>query len=62
MSQQKFKGYELREDGILMYRHRVYVSNDQELKSLILLEGGRIDPDGFRWRPTYSNWFILAVF
>jgi hypothetical protein len=32
MSQPKFEGYELREDGILMYRCRVYVPNDQELK------------------------------
>jgi hypothetical protein len=38
MSQQKLEGYELREDGILMYRCRVYVSNDQELRSLFLLE------------------------
>jgi hypothetical protein len=36
MSQHKFEGYELREDGILMYRHRIYVPNDQELKILIL--------------------------
>ena len=28
MSPQKFEAYELREDGILMYRCRVYVSND----------------------------------
>jgi hypothetical protein len=37
-SQQKFEGYELRDDGIRMYRHRVYVSTDQELKSLLLSE------------------------
>ena len=36
MSQPKFDGYELREDGILVYRCRVHVSNDQELKNLIL--------------------------
>ena len=35
MSQQKFEGYELREDGILMYRHKIYVPNDHELKRLI---------------------------
>jgi hypothetical protein len=29
------EGYDLREDGILMDRHKVYVLNDQELKSLI---------------------------
>jgi hypothetical protein len=34
--QQKLEGYELKEDGILMYRRKVYVPNDQELKSLIL--------------------------
>jgi hypothetical protein len=38
MSQQKFERYELKEDGILMYRHRVYVPNDKELKSLLLSE------------------------
>jgi hypothetical protein len=36
-SQHKFEGYELREDGILMYTCRIYVPNDQELKRLILL-------------------------
>jgi hypothetical protein len=35
MSQQKFEGYEIREDEILIYRHRVYVPNDQELKSML---------------------------
>jgi hypothetical protein len=35
MSQQKVEAYELREDGILMYRHIVYVPNDQEMKKLI---------------------------
>jgi hypothetical protein len=35
MPQQKIEVYELREDGILMYRRRIYVPNDQELKSLI---------------------------
>ena len=38
MSQQNLEGYELREDGILMYRHRFYVPNDQELKSMLLSE------------------------
>jgi len=37
MSQQNFEGYQLREDEILMYWNKVHVSNDQELKSLILL-------------------------
>jgi hypothetical protein len=38
MSQLEFEGYELREDVILMYRRKVYVLNDQELKNLILSE------------------------
>jgi hypothetical protein len=37
MSQNKYEGYDLREDGILMYRCKVYVTNDQELKSMLLL-------------------------
>jgi hypothetical protein len=36
--QQKFEGYELKEEGILMYRHRFYVENVQELKILLLSE------------------------
>jgi hypothetical protein len=36
--QQKFEDYELKEDGILMYRRRVYVSNDQELNNMLSLE------------------------
>jgi hypothetical protein len=35
MYQPNFEFYEVREDGILMYRHIVNVPNDQELKSLI---------------------------
>jgi hypothetical protein len=38
MSRPKFEGYELREDEILMYIPRVYVPNNQELKSPILSE------------------------
>jgi hypothetical protein len=38
MSLHKLKDYELRENGILMYRHIIYVPNDQELKSLKLSE------------------------
>jgi hypothetical protein len=33
--QQTFEGYELKEDGILMYKHIVYVPNDHELKNLL---------------------------
>ena len=36
MSQHKLEGYELKEDGILMYRRGFYVPNDQELKSMLL--------------------------
>jgi hypothetical protein len=36
--QQKIKDYELREDGILMYRGKVYVPKSQELKSIVLRE------------------------
>jgi hypothetical protein len=36
MSQKKLKGYELKEDGILMYSRRVYVLNVQKLKILLL--------------------------
>jgi hypothetical protein len=32
---QKFEGYELKENGILMYRHGVYVPNDQDLKNML---------------------------
>ena len=34
--QQKIEGYELKEDVILMYRRKVYVPNDHELKILLL--------------------------
>jgi hypothetical protein len=36
MSQHKFEGYELREDGILMYRNKIHVPDDKELKIMIL--------------------------
>jgi hypothetical protein len=36
--QQKIKDYELREDGILMYRGRVYVPKSQDLKNMVLRE------------------------
>ena len=36
--QHKFEGYELKEDGILMYRHTVYVPNDQDLKNMLFSE------------------------
>jgi hypothetical protein len=33
--QQKFNYYELKEDGILMYKGKVYVSNSSELKNAV---------------------------
>jgi hypothetical protein len=36
--QQKFKYYELKEDGILMYRGKVYVSNSSEMKNTVMRE------------------------
>jgi hypothetical protein len=53
----KFEGYELREDGIVMYRHRVYVTNDQELKILILSEMHKVTYIG---HPSYQK-KIVAV-
>jgi hypothetical protein len=38
-------------DGILRYRHKVYVPNDQELKSLIFLEMHKVPyvgPQGYQ--------------
>jgi hypothetical protein len=37
-SQQKIKNYELKEDGILLYRGKVYVPNSMELKNIVLRE------------------------
>jgi hypothetical protein len=36
--QQKFNCYELKEDGILIYRGKMYVSNSGELKNIVLRE------------------------
>jgi hypothetical protein len=36
--QQKINSYELKEDGILMYKGKVYVSNSSELKNVVLKE------------------------
>jgi hypothetical protein len=36
--QQKFNCYEMKEDGILMYKGKVYVMNSSELKNAILKE------------------------
>jgi hypothetical protein len=36
--QQKFNSYELKEDGILLYKGKLYVSNSSELKNAVLKE------------------------
>jgi hypothetical protein len=36
--QHKYKDYKLEEDGILLFRNRVYVPNSQELRNLVLKE------------------------
>jgi hypothetical protein len=48
MSQWKLEGYELKEDGIVMYRFRFYVINNQELKSMILSEMHKVPYVGHR--------------
>jgi hypothetical protein len=55
MSQQKFECYELREDGILMYRRKVYVLNDQEFKSMILSEMHKVPYVG---PPSYQKTIV----
>ena len=35
-SQQKIEGYKLQEDGILLYKGRVYVPNSLELRNVVL--------------------------
>jgi len=36
--QQKFNNYESKEDGILMYKVKIYVLNSRELKNIVLKE------------------------
>jgi hypothetical protein len=36
--QRKFNCYELKEDGILMYKGKVYVLNSSDMKSIVLKE------------------------
>jgi hypothetical protein len=55
--QQKFEGYELKEDRILMYRCIFYVPNDQELKKLLLSEMHKVPYVG---HPVYRK-IIAAV-
>jgi hypothetical protein len=57
MSQPNFEGYELREDGILMYRCRVYVPNDQDLKKLIFLE---IHEVPYARHPSYQKTIVTV--
>jgi hypothetical protein len=53
----KFEGYELREDGILMYRCRVYVPNDQGVENMLLSEMHKVPYVG---HPGYQK-TIVAV-
>jgi hypothetical protein len=36
--QQKYKYYKMEEDGILLFRDKVYVPNTQELRNMVLKE------------------------
>jgi len=55
--QQKFNSYELKEDGILMYKGKVYVSNSNELKNAVLKEMHNVPYVG---NPGYQK-TILAI-
>jgi hypothetical protein len=44
--QQKFNFYEMKEDGILMYRDKVYVLNSNELKNAVMKEMHNVPYDG----------------
>jgi hypothetical protein len=57
MSHQNLESYELKEDGILVYRHRVYVPNDQELKILLLSEMHKVPYDG---HPGYHKTIVMV--
>ena len=57
MLQLKFEGYELREDGILMYRCKVYVSNYWDLKILILSEMHKVSYVG---HPGYQKTIVVV--
>jgi hypothetical protein len=34
--QQKIKEYEMKEDGLLMHKNRIYVPSSEELRNLVL--------------------------
>jgi hypothetical protein len=36
--QYKFKGYDIKEDGVLLHKNIVYVPNFEELRNLVLKE------------------------
>jgi hypothetical protein len=38
IKKQKFQDYKLREDGIFMYKDKVYVPNFREMKNMVLKE------------------------
>jgi hypothetical protein len=44
--QQKFNYYELKEDGIIMYKCKVYVSNSSELKNAVMKEMHNVPYEG----------------
>jgi len=47
--QKKYKYYKLEEDGILFFKNKVYVSNSQELRNLILKEMHNVQYFGNPW-------------
>jgi hypothetical protein len=57
MSQQKLEGYELRENQILIYRCRIFVPNDQELKSLISSYMHKVP---YRGHPGYQKIIVVV--
>jgi hypothetical protein len=44
--QQKFKDFELKDDGILMYKGKIYVSNSSEMKNKVLREMNNVPYEG----------------
>jgi hypothetical protein len=57
MSQHKLEGYELKEDGILMYKRKVYVTNVQELKNLLSSEMHKVPYAG---NPSYQKTLVVV--
>jgi hypothetical protein len=57
MSQHKLEGYELKEDGILMYKRKVYVTNVQELKNLLSSEMHKVP---YARNPSYQKTLVVV--